>query len=462
MSTQKAFAVSTQTIRWEQIASDLFPIACELNPHILKRKARDYFWFSPILKAELAEVSADIVVAPSCVDELKAVVAYFSKRQMSLTPRGGGTGNYGQAMPLKGGAVLDMSLLKEIVWVRPDAIRAQAGATLLAMEQAAHQAGAELRFFPSTIRQATVGGFVAGGTTGCGAMNFGTLHSDGNVRAALVMTMDDEPKLIELRGKDAQAVVHAYGVNGIIVEVELALAPLRRWHDRILGAPDLPSALTLADRIVCSDAVRTKQFAMLGSETAALMRPISQISEPGEFLLIAMVEEATLTAFDKMVTAHAGRVLFEREPDRPRGRIPPLYELCWNHTTLHAISREPNITYLQLSYPKDYRSAILEIEQQLRGEALLHLEYTTIDGEICCFGIPLLRYADPARLDAVHRIYQQYGCSIFSPHTYLLENGGMQVADPTQLAFRQRTDPRGLLNPGKMPGFDAPSKLNND
>ena len=42
---------------------------------------------------------------------------------------------------------------------------------------------------------------------------------------------------------------------------------------------------------------------------------------------------------------------------------------------------------------------------------------------------------------------------IFNPHTYMLETGGMQVADPAQFAFKLESDPKGLLNPGKMPGW---------
>ena len=51
--------------------------------------------------------------------------------------------------------------------------------------------------------------------------------SMGAVTALQVMTVEAEPRLIELRGKDILKVMHAYGVNGIITEVEVPLAPAR-------------------------------------------------------------------------------------------------------------------------------------------------------------------------------------------------------------------------------------------
>ncbi|MGO7557738.1 FAD-binding protein, partial [Rhizobium johnstonii] len=48
------------------------------------------------------------------------------------------------------------------------------------------------------------------------------------------------------------------------------------------------------------------------------------------------------------------------------------------------------------------------------------------------------------------------GCPIFNPHRYTLEEGGMKRTDSVQLAFKQETDPKGLLNPGKMIAWENP------
>jgi FAD/FMN-containing dehydrogenase len=44
-----------------------------------------------------------------------------------------------------------------------------------------------------------------------------------------VVTLEDEPRIIELRGDEVQKVNHAYGTNGIITQLEMPLAPAYPW-----------------------------------------------------------------------------------------------------------------------------------------------------------------------------------------------------------------------------------------
>jgi FAD/FMN-containing dehydrogenase len=72
-----------------------------------------------------------------------------------VTVRGGGTGNYGQAAPLEGGVVLDLTGLDRVLWAKPGAGRFEAGARLLDIDRALRDTHAnagrwELRFHPST------------------------------------------------------------------------------------------------------------------------------------------------------------------------------------------------------------------------------------------------------------------------------------------------------------------------
>jgi FAD/FMN-containing dehydrogenase len=42
------------------------------------------------------------------------------------------------------------------------------------------------------------------------------------------------------------------------------------------------------------------------------------------------------------------------------------------------------------------------------------------------------------------------GCVINNPHIFKLEDGGRFDPDGKKLKFRQKVDPKGLLNPGKL------------
>src|SRR4029079_12857325 len=85
-----------------------------------------------------------------------------------------------------------------------------------------------------------------------------------------------------------------------------------------------------------------------------------------------------------------------------------------------------------------------------------HSEFVRLYGTITCFGLPLVKFTTEARLDEIVRLHEENGCPIFNPHRYTLEEGGMKRTDAVQLAFKRETDPEGLLNPGKMIGWENP------
>jgi hypothetical protein len=70
------------------------------NPATLKQKSRDFFWYSPVLKAEMDHLIGDFVVSPRSEAEVIEVLKACYAHDVPVTTRGAGTGNYGQAMPL--------------------------------------------------------------------------------------------------------------------------------------------------------------------------------------------------------------------------------------------------------------------------------------------------------------------------------------------------------------------------
>ena len=67
---------------------------------------------------------------------------------VALTPRGGGTGNYGQAVPLHGGVLIDFSAMTKILWSTPGVFRVEAGAKM-------HDIDAALRVYEEDRRPKT-------------------------------------------------------------------------------------------------------------------------------------------------------------------------------------------------------------------------------------------------------------------------------------------------------------------
>ncbi|MGC1396655.1 MAG: FAD-binding oxidoreductase, partial [Coleofasciculaceae cyanobacterium] len=192
----------TTSINWDAITSELSPIETITDPVKVTKLSLDYYHFSPILQPQLADKRGDLVVRPTSEAEVLKIAEICVKYKVPLTVRGAGTGNYGQCIPLNGGVILDMTRLNAIRWIKPGLACVEAGVKLAAFDKKARETGWELRMVPSTYRTATIGGFIAGGSGGIGSITYGQLRDRGNLHAVRVITMEDQPRVIELRGDD--------------------------------------------------------------------------------------------------------------------------------------------------------------------------------------------------------------------------------------------------------------------
>ncbi len=434
----------------------------EDNPAIVKQKSRDFFWYSPVLKRQLDAVSGDLVVIPQSEAEVARVLAAAYAHDVPVTVRGGGTGNYGQAMPLSRGVILDLTALNRVLSVRPGAVVAEAGAILSTIdEEARTRSGQELRMHPSTYRTATVGGFIAGGSGGIGSIKWGGLRDPGNVIRLKVWTLEETPKVIELTGEDVQKVVHAYGTNGVVTEVEMPLTAAMDWVDALVSFDDFLDAARFADALGNQDGILVKEIGVIDAPL-----PHDYFLRHRKFLartdavVAVMVADIGMAAFADFVARSRGaRLAFRSDTasaEDKRG-LPPVAELVWNHTTLRGLRVEPGITYLQVLFPfPGQLAAIAKVRPLLGDDVVEHLEFVRFDGRVTCFGLPVIRYTTDERLDEIVRIYEDNGCPVFNPHAYTLEEGGMKQTDAVQLAFKRQADPKGLLNPGKMIAWEDP------
>jgi FAD/FMN-containing dehydrogenase len=425
----------------------------------VRRRSRDYFWYSPILKDELEGHFGDIVVVPRDEADVVAVLRTCHARGIPVTVRGGGTGNYGQAVPLKGGVILEMKGLDRIEWMRPGRVRTGPGITISALETACRDGvGGELRMFPSTMRLATIGGYIAGGSSGIGSVTFGLLRDPGNLVAARVVTMEAEPQVIELRGRDVQQVNHAYGTNGVITALELPLAPAVDWVDLLVSVPGFMDAVHLGRTLAEQPGIQKRLVSLVGAPVPkdyfeALAAGIGR----EDHALLLMIAREDIETVEGLVGAVTGaRIAYHSDRDHAPG-IDPIFEYAWNHTTLRALKYDRSVTYLQVLFAGPDRWKGVEESFRVFGDEVpMHLEYINFGDHVGCFGLQLLRYTSEARLRDIMDWFDARGFPVFDPHAYTLEGGGMKQVDPVQLAFKHRADPKGLLNPGKMIGWDDP------
>ncbi|HVJ10765.1 MAG TPA: FAD-binding protein, partial [Burkholderiales bacterium] len=86
------------------------------DANALRVKSADFSWFSPIMSAALAGRTADVVLSPRSEEDVIRIAAACAKHRVPLVARGAGTGNFGQAVPLARGAVVEMLGLDRILF----------------------------------------------------------------------------------------------------------------------------------------------------------------------------------------------------------------------------------------------------------------------------------------------------------------------------------------------------------
>ena len=433
----------------------------EDNPTLVKQKSRDFYWYSPVLKRELDAVTADIMVSPSSEAEVMRVLAAAHDLGIPVTPRGSGTGNYGQAMPLTGGILLSLADMNKVTAIAPGQVTCEPGALLIDIDKELAPSGQELRMFPSTRGTASVGGFVAGGSGGVGSITWGGLRDFGNVIGLRVVTMEGKPRTMDLSGADLHKAIHAYGTNGVITQVTMPLAARYDWVDVIVGFDGFEAAAAYGFALASQDGVLKKLVTAVAAPAPEtyFLRHRAMIPS-GASVVIAMIAPHSFDAFEAFTRQTKGKILFASHravPETLKG-LPPNYELTWNHTTLRALRVDPSITYLQARYPPpDALGLIKRIHAAFGDEVIGHLEFVRFNGRIDVAGLPMVRFTTEERLDAIIRAHEEMGAMIFNPHRYTLEEGGMKQTDAIQLAFKRETDPQGLLNPGKMIAWEDPT-----
>ena len=397
---------------------------------------------SPIIAEQLPLGIADLVAFPTTAEEIAAVVRLAVRHGAPITPRGKGTGNYGQAIPMPGGLVLDMSRARSIVGVTDETITADAGAPMTALEQAARAAGRQLWMYPSTVHS-SIGGFLGGGSGGTGTIAHGS-NDRGFVVALDVVTPASGGKLIHVEGDQAQGYVHNYGTAGIIARATVRLEPLQEWRGLYASFPDFAGALSVlrplgrltpSPRLVSADTVHI---------TAQL--PPDEAFPEGRSSLRMIADPATVAEATAMIEAAGGRMEDVREGPNVSAAISVL---SYNHPIEWLQKSEPGV-YFHVEVSGDALVDRIDEVHAVYPGGQLHIEA----GHTVPIGMLAGVYESPeavyAGMESLHRL----GVSTHNPHQW---NVDFRLAETIALA--RETDPDGLLNPGKLnPAYTGPTK----
>src|SRR5271166_5526704 len=182
-----------------------------------------------------------VVVLPSRVEEVAAVLRYCKETGIKVVPRGAGTSLSGGALPLADGVLLGMAKFNRILEIDYDnrCVVAQPGVTNLGLTQAVENAGFYYAPDPSSQIACTIGGNVAENSGGVHCLKYGL--TTNNILGLELVMMNGE--VIRLGGKHFDA--EGYDLMGVMTGSEGLLGVVTEVTVRILPEPTAARALLI-------------------------------------------------------------------------------------------------------------------------------------------------------------------------------------------------------------------------
>ncbi|MFC7322595.1 FAD-binding oxidoreductase [Halobacillus campisalis] len=414
------------------------------------RLSKDCYWFSPVLYEELKDKVADCAVLPETIEQLRTIVAIAVKHRIPLTPRGAGTGNYGQGVPLNGGIILDLTKLNQINGISANEVSVQAGARIGKLEKTLRKEGKELHIYPSTFLTSTVGGFLCGGSGGIGSIRWGNLW-DGNVLAVTIMTVEESPKLLTFKGEKVVDYIHNYGTSGILVEAVLPIEAKTEWSQHIAFFDDFKDAVRFSEKLATEERIVKRLLSVCEWPIPEHFHSLKKVVREGKSMVMLEVDESFDDELREWAEAYGGDLGFTI-PSSKYQKGMKVSDYTWNHATLWAQKHGENMTYLQARFETE---RIFEQMDAIRSkfglEIQFHFEFIKIDGVITPASLPVVLYKSKERLYEIIDYCESIGVVINDPHTYLLGFGGYNLRMEEIEKKKKVNDPYNLLNQGKIP-----------
>jgi FAD/FMN-containing dehydrogenase len=429
------------------------------QPLVVEQLSRDFYWYSPVLRELLDGKVADAIVQPLGAVEIQAILRYCHAENIPVTLRGAGTGNYGQAVPLHRGIVLDLARMDQIEEIHPDGVAVcQPGVRLGVLESEARKIGWELRCYPSTVVKSSLGGFLGGGSGGVGSVKNGNLRDFETVRALEVVTMEPEPRLVLLEGEAVHDILHAWGTNGVITRIWLALSPAVEWSQCIVAFDTFNGAFDFSERIATENEWTKRLVTVFEWPIPSFFTPVKQYAPNRKALVFFLISAEQIAAFEAAARAAGGEVTYSAPYLGLRAR-PLLSDYTWNHTTLWAMKEDDAYTYIQCGFdPDSVRDQLRRLKEKFGDEILFHMEFMKNGaGRVVPGAIPVVYFKSEQRLNEMIDFCRAIGVYVANPHVNNVEGGGRYRDDNVQLLAKYRYDPKGLMNPGKMASFQPRS-----
>ncbi len=217
------------------------------------RPGDDPFWCSDQTLCSIG-ATADLVVLPGSAAETAEVVAWCYSHDVAITPRGGGSGWAGGAVPQGDGIVLGLERQRAVRSFEPLRwrIEVEAGVTTATVQRLARENGLYFPPDPGAPEQSLIGGNVATNAGGPHCFKYGVTGAwVTGVEAVLA------PGELVRFGGPTRKDVAGYDLTALMTGSEGTLAVITAVWLRLIPAPgpSLPVAAFYADAVAGCEAI---------------------------------------------------------------------------------------------------------------------------------------------------------------------------------------------------------------
>jgi len=220
------------------------PMECELY-------SRDLGPVPSLIVDPLFKTRPDLIVRPKTTEEIVNIIRRANVEGIPVTPRAGATTVFFNAIPVKGGIVIDLNELSGVVAMNEAAmtVTIKATTTWSDLEAYLNARGMACKSMPSSAPAATVGGWLCMMGYGIGSLKYGSLLSQ--VRSIEVVLPDGRAQRISRASNPSlDWFATSEGTLGIITEVELEIRKRTPMRHFLLHVPDMRQAQQLINDLI--------------------------------------------------------------------------------------------------------------------------------------------------------------------------------------------------------------------
>lgn len=442
-------------------------------------KVADLYVYSS--DASIHQSMPEIVLIPKKIEHVQKIMKIANKNKIPVTPRGAGTSLAGNAVPVKGGIVLDMKGMNRILEIRIDDLycKVESGVVNDELNKELEKFGFFFPPTPASGNVATIGGMIGNNASGMRAGKYGATRE--TVIGLKVVLANGE--LIDIGTKTMKSssgyqleklFIGSEGTLGIIVEATLKILPLPQSRAIAVASFEtlekagmavanifknglVPSAVEIMDR-VCIEAVNNATNAGLPECSALLL-----IEADGHPLAVKdEIEKLANICRDTDSTS----VEFATEQKR-------MDELLKSRKAILPSLSRYGSDFVSMSLADDMCVPISKVPNAVKAFQEIAKKYGIIVGtygHVDTGNLHTKVLFDPTTreawekakkgIDEIYEVVKNLGGTTSGEHGIALTKAPYMKKEKKNCLFVMRAikkalDPNNILNPGKI--FDAPN-----